>query len=63
MILQDSKLNAVTDMVRTFTGIVEGTLRAAAEGLSDDPIQAVAALYQQKAHGKSQLPLGLQPPL
>jgi hypothetical protein len=48
--LQECKLKAVTEMVRCFADIVEGTLRVS-DANDDEALKAVAALYHSKANG------------
>lgn len=47
---QDCKLNALTDMVQSYAGIVESTSRLGSDGPEDDTLHAVAALYQSRAN-------------
>ncbi len=48
--VQDCKLNAVADMVRAFASVVEGTTRSAPDApVEDDPLHAIATLYQSRA--------------
>lgn len=47
---QDCKLNALTDMVQSFAGIVESTSRLGSDAPEEDTLHAVAALYQSRAN-------------
>jgi hypothetical protein len=51
---QECKLKAVTEMVRCFAEIVEGTLRLS-DINDDESLKAVAALYHSKASGANPL--------
>eukprot|EP00884_Botryococcus_braunii_P011071 jgi/Botrbrau1/19966/Bobra.0059s0082.1 len=48
---EECKLKAVTEMVRCFAEVVEGTLRLS-DTNDDESLKAVAALYHSKATGK-----------
>lgn len=49
--LQENKQKALQEMVRCYAGIVEKVIRAAADQGDEEPIMAVASLYQHKAQG------------